>query len=34
MVVTTFNPDYPLIRFATGDLSAMMPGALALRAQQ
>ena len=26
VVVTTFNPDYPLIRFATGDLSAMMPG--------
>jgi phenylacetate-CoA ligase len=25
-VVTTFNPDYPLIRFATGDLSAIMPG--------
>ena len=27
VVVTTLNPDYPLIRFATGDLSAMMPGA-------
>ena len=26
MVVTTFNPDYPLIRFATGDMSAIMPG--------
>lgn len=26
VVVTTFNPDYPLIRFATGDLSAFMPG--------
>ena len=26
IVVTTLNPDYPLIRFATGDLSAMMPG--------
>jgi phenylacetate-CoA ligase len=26
VVVTTFNPDYPLIRFATGDLSAVMPG--------
>ena len=24
--MTTFNPDYPLIRFATGDLSAVMPG--------
>jgi phenylacetate-CoA ligase len=26
VVVTTFNPDYPLIRFATGDLSAFLPG--------
>jgi phenylacetate-CoA ligase len=26
VVVTTLNPDYPLIRFATGDLSAFMPG--------
>ncbi|WP_116597937.1 phenylacetate--CoA ligase family protein [Primorskyibacter marinus] len=26
LVVTTLNPDYPLIRFATGDLSAVMPG--------
>ena len=26
VVVTSFNPDYPLIRFATGDLSAVMPG--------
>ena len=26
MVVTSFNPDYPLIRFATGDLSAVLPG--------
>lgn len=25
VVVTTLNPDYPLIRFATGDLSAIMP---------
>ena len=25
-VVTTLNPDYPLIRFATGDLSAVMEG--------
>ena len=24
VVVTAFNPDYPLIRFATGDLSAVM----------
>jgi phenylacetate-CoA ligase len=29
VVVTTFNRDYPLIRFATGDLSAVMPGASA-----
>jgi phenylacetate-CoA ligase len=27
VVVTTFNPVYPLIRFGTGDLSAMLPGA-------
>jgi len=27
VVVTTFVRDYPLIRFATGDLSAMLPGA-------
>ena len=26
MVVTTLNPSYPLIRFATGDLSAFLPG--------
>jgi len=26
VVVTSFNVDYPLIRFATGDLSAVMPG--------
>lgn len=26
VVVTTFNPDYPLVRFATGDLSAILPG--------
>ena len=26
VVVTIFNPDYPLIRFATGDLSAFLPG--------
>jgi phenylacetate-CoA ligase len=26
VVVTTFNPVYPLIRFATGDLSAVLPG--------
>jgi len=29
VVVTALNPDYPLIRFATGDLSALMPGASA-----
>ena len=27
VVVTTFNPDYPLIRFGTGDLSAVLLGA-------
>jgi phenylacetate-CoA ligase len=27
VVVTTLNPDYPLVRFATGDLSAVLPGA-------
>jgi phenylacetate-CoA ligase len=26
VVVTVFNPDYPLIRFATGDLSAILAG--------
>jgi len=24
VVITTFNPDYPLVRFATGDLSAVL----------
>jgi len=27
VVVTTFNKDYPLVRFATGDLSAVLEGA-------
>jgi phenylacetate-CoA ligase len=27
VVVTTLTPEYPLIRFATGDLSAILPGA-------
>ena len=27
IVVTTMNPDHPLIRFATGDLSAVLAGA-------
>ncbi len=27
VVVTTLSPEYPLIRFATGDLSAVLPGA-------
>ena len=27
VVVTTLNADYPLIRFGTGDLSAVLPGA-------
>jgi phenylacetate-CoA ligase len=26
VVVTALSPDYPLIRFATGDLSAILPG--------
>jgi phenylacetate-CoA ligase len=26
LVVTTLNPDYPLIRYGTGDLSAVLPG--------
>ena len=29
VVVTAFNPDYPLLRFGTGDLSAVLPGACA-----
>lgn len=27
VVITCLNPDYPLIRFGTGDLSALLPGA-------
>jgi phenylacetate-CoA ligase len=27
VVVTSFNPDYPMIRLGTGDLSALLPGA-------
>ena len=26
VVVTSFNPDYPMVRLGTGDLSAVMPG--------
>jgi phenylacetate-CoA ligase len=26
IVITSFNPDYPLIRFATGDMSAVLSG--------
>ena len=26
VVITSFNADYPLIRFGTGDLSALLPG--------
>lgn len=26
VVITSFNPDYPLIRFATGDMSAVLTG--------
>jgi phenylacetate-CoA ligase len=29
VVVTTLNPDYPLVRFGTGDLSAMLAGTCA-----
>jgi phenylacetate-CoA ligase len=29
VVVTSFNADYPLVRFGTGDLSAVLPGASA-----
>lgn len=29
VVVTTFNPDYPLVRFGTGDLSAVIPASVA-----
>jgi phenylacetate-CoA ligase len=29
LVVTTLNPDYPLIRFGTGDLTAILPGTCA-----
>ena len=34
VVVTTLNPDYPLIRFGTGDLSAVLPGPLPDRPHQ
>ena len=34
VVVTTFNPDYPMIRLATGDMSAVLAGPIALRAHQ
>lgn len=30
VVVTTFNPDYPLLRFGTGDLSAVLPESLVM----
>lgn len=26
VVVTSFNPDYPMVRLGTGDLSALLPG--------
>jgi phenylacetate-CoA ligase len=26
LVVTTLNPDFPLVRFSTGDLTAVLPG--------
>ncbi len=28
VLVTTLNPDYPLVRFATGDLSAVLAGTI------
>ena len=34
VVVTTLTPEYPLIRFATGDLSAMLPGPEPMRSHQ
>ena len=34
VVVTSFNPDYPLIRFATGDLSALHARPEPVRAHQ
>ena len=34
VLVTTLNPDYPLIRFATGDMSAWLPGESPLRAHK
>ena len=34
VVVTSFNPDYPMIRLATGDLSAVHGRRLALRPHQ
>jgi phenylacetate-CoA ligase len=30
VVVTTFNPDYPLLRFGTGDLSAVIPESVSI----
>ena len=27
VVITVLNPDYPMVRFGTGDLSAVLPGA-------
>ena len=34
VVVTTLNPDYPLIRFGTGDLSALLGRAMSHRTNQ
>ena len=34
VVITRFNQDYPLIRFGTGDLSAVLPGHEPLRPHQ
>ena len=34
VVTTLFNTDYPLIRFGTGDLSAVLPGTSPVRPHQ
>ena len=34
VVTTLHNADYPLLRFGTGDLSALLPGRSALRAHE
>ncbi len=34
VVTTLFNTDYPLVRFGTGDLSAMLAGSVSVRAHE